>query len=308
MIRTRTIFIGSGVLMAALLAYGLSPVAGKAATSAALNVENLKKTARETSNIVPHKALYKVEMISKRSSAQVLNISGEMFFEWKPVCDAWMTTHRFNLNYEYMDAAPMQITSDFITYERYAGDTFNFNSRRRRDGELYEELRGQASIPDGKMAGKAAFTIPDNMEFDLPPGTLFPMAHTVNVLKAAREGKKFYTATIFDGSDDQGPAEVTAFIGKPVNALALMKADPAVDASLLNTPAWSVRLAFFPLIGGETESDYEMDAVFHDNGVISDMVIDYKDFSVTQKLVALEEIKPETCAPAIPPKLPGKNN
>ncbi|HEY8189326.1 MAG TPA: DUF1849 family protein [Micavibrio sp.] len=306
MIKTRTIFIGLGALIAGLLAYGSVSAPGKTATPAAMKVEDMESSSHEDLHIAPHKALYKIEMISKRSSAQVLNIAGEMYFEWKPVCDAWETTHRFNLNYEYADTAPMRITSDFITYEGYKGDTFDFNSRRRRDGEMYEELRGHAEMPGAKAAGKAAFTLPDDLEFDLPPGTLFPMAHTVNVLKAAREGKKFYTATIFDGSDDQGPAEVTAFIGKQVNALARVKAGAAIDAALINTPAWDVRLAFFPLLGGETESDYEMNAIFHDNGVISDMVVDYKDFSVTQKLVALEEIKPETCDTPIPAKPPGK--
>jgi len=44
-----------------------------------------------------------------------------------------------------------------------------------------------------------------------------------------------------------------------------------------------------------TEADYEMDVIFHENGIISDMFIEYKDFSVTQKLVALEKIKKENC-------------
>jgi hypothetical protein len=32
----------------------------------------------------------------------------------------------------------------------------------------------------------------------------------------------------------------------------------------------------------------------HENGVISDMLIEYDDFSVTQKLIALEPVK-STC-------------
>lgn len=34
-----------------------------------------------------------------------------------------------------------------------------------------------------------------------------------------------------------------------------------------------------------------MSLIFHDNGIISDMSVDYQDFSVTQKLTALE-VKP----------------
>ena len=57
-----------------------------------------------------------------------------------------------------------------------------------------------------------------------------------------------------------------------------------------------MRLAFFPLNNEEAISDYEMTLVFHKNSVISDMVIDYDDFSVSQKLIALEPVS-EGCKP-----------
>lgn len=289
---------GLSAMLAGLGAYVGSHLLADAATPVA--PPRIEKTVSfEDQKIVPHKALYKIEMISKRSSAQVLNISGDMYFEWKPGCDAWTTDHRFNLLYEYADSPPMRITSDFATYERYSAESFDFNSRRRRDGDLYEELRGRATmIPD--EGGEAVFTMPEGLKFELSPGTLFPMAHTVSVLKAAREGKKMFIATIFDGSDEEGPAEVTAFIGKPVNAMARITPDPAINTALVNTPAWQVRLAFFPLSSMESDSDYEMDVVLHDNGVISDMVVDYKDFSVSQKLLGLEALPAIPCGPKPP--------
>ncbi|MBI2234546.1 MAG: cell envelope integrity EipB family protein [Micavibrio aeruginosavorus] len=290
MTRHLTIGIGLAALLAGLAVYTLPGFRGESAP-AAPRIETTRNYADP--KILPHKAIYKIEMISKRSSAQVLNISGEMFFALKSTCDAWTTDHRFNLLYEYADSAPMRITSDFTTYESHTGDNFDFNSRRRRDGVLYEELRGLAMITDG--AGTADYTLPQDLEFGLPEGTLFPMAHTASVLRVAREGKKFFGATIFDGSDEEGPAEVTAFIGKPVNAMAQMAPSAAIDTALLNTPAWRMRLAFFPLSSAESEADYEMDIVLHDNGVISDMVVDYKDFSVTQKLVALEALPAVPC-------------
>lgn len=290
--------LGLGALLAGFLAYsGMHFWVEAAAPSVASKpvVKNI-----DVAGIMPHKALYRIEMVQKRSGAQVLNISGEMYFEWKPVCDAWTTDHRFNLLYEYADSPQMRITSDFTTYERIAGDSFDFNSRRRRDGELYEELRGQATMKDD--GGQAVFSIPDTLRFDLPPGTLFPMGHTVRVLNAAKEGKKFLNATIFDGSDDEGPTEINAFIGKPVNAMARITPSAAINAALINTPAWNVRLAFFPLNSNEADSDYEMDVVMHENGVISDMYVEYKDFSVTQKLIGLERIQGESCGEKPPAK------
>lgn len=291
--RLKTIGLGIGVLFAAWAAYGGASLWADAATPVSA-AETMNRYVPD-SRVVPHKALYKIEMVEKRSGAQVLNISGDMFFEWKSTCEAWTTDHRFKLNYEYADSAPMRITSDFTTYERYAGDSFDFNSRRYRDGELYQELRGRAVMPSAGKIDEATYTMPSELKFDLDEGTLFPVAHTLNVLEAAREGKKFYATTIFDGSDEEGPAEVTAFIGAPVNGAELVSDAKGIDKSLLTGKAWQVRLAFFPLKNEEIDSDYEMDIVLHDNGVISDMYVDYKDFSVTQKLVALERIEPATC-------------
>lgn len=291
--------IGIGIVLAGVAGYGA--IALWPQVHSLIQVEDAKPaiSAEELSRIAPHKALYRIEMVQKRSGSQLLNISGDMFFEWKPGCDAWTTDHRFQLRYEYPDSPPMRITSDFTTYERFNGDGFDFNSRRRRDGELYEELRGRATHDaDG---GRAIFSIPAGLTFDLPQGTLFPMAHSLAVLRAARAGQKFFNATIFDGSDGDGPIDVNAFIGKVVDATTIVAASPAIDATLIQSPAWNVRLAFFPLASDEPESDYEMSIVMHDNGVISDMYVDYKDFAVTQRLIGLESVKREDCTAAQSP-------
>ena len=291
----------AGVILAGLCAWvGFSMLAG--APGAGVEKKAPANLVRPTlfspdlrASMVPHKAIYKIEMVEKRSSSQVTNISGDMYFEWKPGCEAWATDHRFNLHYEYADSPHMHITSDFATYETFDGKRFAFNSRRHRSNELYEELRGEATTDPDSHTGHAVFSMPEGLSFDLPQGTLFPMMHTLAVLQAAKEGKRFYNTTIFDGSDDQGPNEVNAFIGAPVNAMALMTPSSKIDTSLINNKAWKIRLAFFPSSSKEPESDYEMDVIFHENGVISDMLVEYRDFSVVQKLVALEPVKPTEC-------------
>ncbi len=243
--------------------------------------------------LMPHKALYDINLVATRSGSQIINISGKMFYEWQPSCDAWITDHRFSLFYEYTDSPGMQITSDFSTFETFDGESFNFSARRKRNSNLYQELRGKAVTAD--KGGEAIFTMPDNLNFDLKKGAMFPMAHTVEMVRHAREDTKFFQAVVFDGSDDEGPVEINTFIGKPVNAMQLIKPSDDLDMSLLNTPAWNVRMAVFPTLKEEASSDYEMSMVFHENGVISDMLIEYDDFSVTQKLVALEPLEPEEC-------------
>lgn len=254
--------------------------------------ERLDRTAREV--LAPHKAIYTIEMISRRSSSQILNIHGQMYFSLQPSCEAWSTDHRFNLYYEYADSAPMQITSDFTTYEPLDGQSFDFNSRRHRDGELYQELRGNAARnEDG--AAVVTYSQPDGLTFDMPQGSLFPMAHTTEMMKNIRKGQKIFNAIVFDGSDEEGPIEINTVVGKAVNVMATLEPGPTIDTTLINSPARRVRMAFFPIANAQPEADYEMDVILHDNGVISDMTVDYGEFSVSQKLVALENIAAPAC-------------
>lgn len=248
--------------------------------------------------LVPHKALYDIELVATHSGSQIINISGKMAYEWKPDCDAWTTNHKFQLFYEYADSPGMKITSDFSTHESLDGKTFNFTSRRHRNGEMYQEIRGAA---DGS---KAIFTMPEGVKYDLAAGTLYPMGHTLELIKHAKAGDKFYSAQVFDGSDEEGPIEINTFIGKKVTGETKSK-DGKIDKSLLKGDAWNMRMAVFPAKDREEESDYEMDMVFHDNGIITDMLIEYDDFSVRQNLVSLERIKADGCVPAMDaPKKP----
>lgn len=248
--------------------------------------------AREV-GFAPHKGLYEIKLAGTKSGSQIINISGQMFYEWQPTCGAWTSNHRFNLFYEYADTPSMQITSDFSTYETFDGKSMNFTSQKKRDGQLFEEMRGQATIEEGG-AGKAVFTLPKDLVYDLPEGALFPMMHSLHVIDAVKEGKKFYKSVIFDGSDQEGPVEINAFIGKSISPPAALNSSADIDATLIKSPARQVRLAFFPLNDPSATSDYEMNITFHENGVISDMLIEYDDFSVHQTLIALESL-PDSC-------------
>lgn len=239
--------------------------------------------AREA-GFVPHKALYDIKLASKKSGAKLSNLSGKMLYEWQPSCDAWISNHRFDMTYEYPEMPAVRIKSDYTTYESFDGKEFNFSSQRKQGDMLLEELRGNAT------AEQAKFTIPEDLSFDFSQKTLFPMAHTLDVLEKIKSGKKFYNVSIFDGSDTDGPFDINSFIGKQAVYSAPEEHAQNIDNELVKPKGWNLRLAFFPHENTEATADYEMSLVFHENGVISDMLVEYSDFSVTQKLIALEKL------------------
>jgi hypothetical protein len=276
-----TVLLAIAAVLAALVVFKMQP---------RFNADNEQATleADITGNdFAPHKALYEVKLSETKNGSQIVNISGQMMYEWQRTCDSWLSDHRFNMLYEYADSPSLRLVSNFSTFEAVDGSSLDFSSQRKNNGEIFEEIRGFAE------GTNATYRLPEEHVMDLPEGTLFPIAHTVQVAKQVREGRKFYNAIIFDGSDTDGPVEVSSFIGKPANPLSLYQDIEEIDLSLIQSPAHNVRLAFFP-IGQEKDqgaSDYEMDLIFHENGVISDMTVEYDAFTVTQKLVALEKVE-----------------
>ena len=241
------------------------------------------------SSLAPHRALYEIDLVSKRSGAQILNVDGEMMYEWQPACEGWNTQHRFQLFYEYTDSPAAQISSDFSTFEGFDGKSINFSSRRKSDNILLDQYRGYAALNEDQSAA-VTYSIPSDLSHDLPVGTLFPTQHTIQMVKAIQEGKKFFNATVFDGSDETGAVQVNSFIGAPAPASTIQNSKD-INADLLQSAAYKLRLAFFPESREEPTPEYEMDMLLHDNGVIREMLIQYDDFSVRQTLKALKRVK-----------------
>ena len=141
-------------------------------------------SAQAAPKLTPHKALYDVSLTSVQSGSQISDIYGEMFFEWKQTCDAWVTDHRSNLVYQYTDGKLVRITTDFVTYESLDGKSLDFTSRRTRNGEIFEEVRGHADLDDNHV-GEAAYAEPMQIQYDLPAQSYFPMDHTKAILEKA---------------------------------------------------------------------------------------------------------------------------
>ena len=258
--------------------------------SGAAEAVDLRDPAMEK-GLVPHRALYDIHLTEIKNASQIVNLTGQMMYEWYPTCDGWVSNHKFNMAYEYADTPSSQVSSDFSNFESFDGKKFDFTSQRKRGGSVFEEIRGYAEI--GPSVSKASYKMPKGLVYDLPQNTAFPMAHTFKVMEAIKAGKKFITVPVFDGSDDEGPVEINAFIGKEVAADEFEANKPEIDAALLETPGRKVRLAFFPMKDSEISPDYEMSMVFHENSVMSSISIEYDDFSVRQDLVALERLENE---------------
>ena len=248
-------------------------------------------------NLQPHKAIYEVSLKSSRNGSQILDVQGDMLYEWHGSCEGWITNHRFKLLYSYADVGVVDITSDFSAYESYDGGLLQFNSSRKRGNTAPEQYRGEADL----AKGEASFKIPYGSKAILPEGTIFPVKHTLELLQAAKDGQRFVNADVYDGSDVDSLYEINAFIGKSSGLRPDIK-DRAqesgrnFDLSLLKNKKNSMRLAFFDAHEKTEDPAYEMSIDMHEDGIVSYMKVEYPDFTVEQKLKALEPIDWPDCS------------
>ena len=243
----------------------------------------------EAADLASYKALYNVETSFSRTGSRVSDVQGKVYYEIKKSCEGWISNIKSTLDYAYANADPEEIETRSTSFEKFDGKTLNFSSVRRVDGEIDQETRGIATLTaDG--SGSARFSVPDNKTISLSKGTLFSQEQTAQLIKAAQQGQKIYNAILFDSADSSGPVEVNAVIGKKI----VSHKDAKLTSDLVEGSGWIVREAIFRQDSEQQGmNDYEMTLELLENGVVKNLTADYRNFSMTQKLVAIEPINEE---------------
>jgi hypothetical protein len=178
--------------------------------------------------------------------------------------------------------------SDYATWEAKDGLNFRFHMVQKSDGNITNQTDGSARLTRTGGTGEVQYKSPKDTKASLPAGTLFPMMHTIAIINAAREGKKYLALPLFDGTDDDGfeDSSIAIIDWKP----------PAATPHAILTPLAStrVRIAFFDHASGAPTPTYEVAMRYWENGIADAMLMDFGDFVMDAKLTELTPI-PKRC-------------
>lgn len=244
--------------------------------------------------ISPHRALYTMSLDTAKPGSGVLNATGAMVYEWGETCDGWTVQQRFRLRLMYEDSDPVELSSTLVSWESKDGLRYRFNERRLKNGEADEEVKGEAKLDGPGKGGKAEFTRPETTTLTLAPNVLFPTAHTILLINSAAAGESFISRNVFDGATLDNAGQITAVMGAAIDP-ASAKDKETAKSPLLQRPSWRVRLAFFPADTKSDEPDYELGMRLYDNGVSTDMALDYSDYVIRAKLDEIEALPKPNC-------------
>lgn len=245
--------------------------------------------------LASHRAIYSIGPGVFKIGGNFTGVGGSMELSLEKSCGGWTMSQTMQMNLQLANGGELRQLYRYTGRESSDGTSYDFSSSSRVGG-VREDFRGRAVVDRPGGSGKAVFRVPADKKIALPQGVKFMFGHTLYLIKRAQAGDRMASAVVFDGTDDQGPQEVTAFIGRKqyagdvIGKDSLKSLGPLVDRS-----GWKIRMAYYKLDSRSETPDYEVEALQLDNGVTPWMLLDYPDFSVVLKMVKLEEIPAQKC-------------
>jgi len=246
-------------------------------------------TAQILDRIQPHRAYYEMSMSKVHQSSSVSDVRGLLGFQWADACDGWTVEQLFRIQIFNSEGGEVDMQWSYATWESKDGLDYRFSLRRSQGGDIVEEVRGSASLNEQGGAGAAEFTLPEEETIDLPPGTVFPTAHTIKILEAIKAGRSFFSMNLFDGSELGPASEISTLISDLKPGLSV----DGVEDPLVSEPFWPVRLAFFPAEISTETPEHEQSLQLTDRGIVREIALDYDDFSLKGELTDFEVLAPD---------------
>lgn len=229
------------------------------------------------SGLLAHKALYTLTLASTQGN-DVVGARGSMGYEVTDACDGWVVRQQLRMTVTNSDGQDIQMASDYATWESKDGLRFRYHMKQMTDTAVTSQTDGEASLQKSGGPGEAHYVTPRNNVVALPPGTVFPMAHTVALINAARQHKHFLSLPLFDGTDDSGVQD--SFI------VVLDWKQPAASKwpTLSSLPSTKVHISFFDRQPSAMTPSYEVTMRYWENGVADHMQMNFGDFIMNAQL------------------------
>lgn len=227
--------------------------------------------------LLAHKALYTLTLDTAKTG-DVIAARGTMGYEVTDACDGWAVRQRLQMTITNAEGQDIVMASDYTTWESKDGLKFRYHMRQTTDTAVTSQTDGQASLQRTGGPGEAHYTSPHDTTSALPPGTVFPMAHTAAIIAAARDKKHFLSLPLFDGTDENGVEDsfIVVVDWKPP-----MQGKWPVLASL---PSTRVHIAFFDHGPAALLPTYEVAMRYWENGVADGMNMNFGDFVMKAKM------------------------
>ena len=249
--------------------------------------------AAAASGLIPHRAVYDLELKDASERSGIAGMSGRMVYEFDGAeCTGYTTKFRFVTQIDTGDDRRVtdQQTNSF---EDVKAGIFRFQTKSFTDEQLDKEVKGNAREVNDSV--KVDLSEPSKREVELS-ASRFPTEHMLEVIDHAKQGKKIFESRLFDGSDNGDQTLLTTtFVGNKKTPSS-DDAETRVAGVLGKSAYWPVTIAYF---NDDNTADatpiYRMSFKLYENGITRDLTMDYGDFVLTGRLKKLELLENKGC-------------
>lgn len=247
--------------------------------------------------IVPHRAVYDIKLKQASERSGIKKMNGRMVFEVRGnECDGISLKHRFLTK---VATARDEFLSDqqTSTFESSDGNEFTFVTKSFLNEQLERTVKGTATRTEGGVY--VTLNSPARQEFEFPKAR-FLTSYLVKMIELAKAGEHFLRDDIYDGSDGGDETIATSSVISNLKSVEDSKDEfgAVIENQLSGLKAWSVSMSYFDKNTGATAEHvpvFESSFLLFENGVSSDLVMRYPDYTLSGKLSDLEIFDSSPC-------------
>ncbi len=251
-------------------------------------------------DILSHRAVYDLSLGEATQRSGIATVAGRLVQEIEHVsCNGYTVNYQIVMQYGNTDGKQHLSDIRATSWESEDGGSFRFSTRQYLNKALTDQTTGRATRGTDDKPGAGILTKPSKQSFELDASVVFPSEHMLRIMNTAMAGENFDRTKVYDGTNGKKVFSATSFVGK-VRAPGGTKIPATVkQAAVLDAQrSWPVTVSFFDdsqPAGGEQTPSHEIRFVMFENGVSTDLVLDYGDFTVKGKLSDLAVFDQEPC-------------
>lgn len=253
--------------------------------------------AREAITLQPHRIAYEISLGPKSGNSTFTAASGLIALEFTGnACKGYETNFRQATLLADADGGNRQLDFRVKLWEDGGGKSFRFSVLNQINGQTTRNAEGEARrVADGSVS--VSMKRPRGGRGDFDGGISFPSAMMIDLVRAARAGERQFDAKVFDGSEGgEKVYQTIGTIGEKLEGERNKRLEPVMRGGDLDSvPRWVTSIAYFDNAPGDRLPVYTLRSVTFANGVLSDLVFEFPEFSLVAKAVRYEPLQGEAC-------------
>lgn len=264
----------------------------------ALVASALPTQAFAGAQLAPHRAFYVLEASRLDNKGGISAIAGKLAYEITGNdCEGYAVNYRIVNRYVQGEGVPQTMDIQLTSFESGDGLGLDMKQKQFVNASLQSESRVKAKKPGDGSKGAGELEGKESKSFDIDGAAIFPTAFQKKLMNDAEKGETRSSSLVYEGSDDEKASRAISFIGakKPGSTIST-GADATTLQALNKLPYWPVTVSYYVVDAeGDDQPTYSASFNMLENGVSTDLVLDYGSYALKGKLEKIEMLKPDTC-------------